>query len=307
MVDVESGGVPRTVDFAEMAQVNKDTGKRRPIRFQLDTPPSWTTDPQYLLNQGVETDRMYVRIHDRDIWNSVAELLHGSRHPPQHGSACVHASKADVKAIYRVENWSLYCKYVQFKKAMLADLSRFGVKVDPLKPRLGCTQHSMQLHVSRLASGLALEADLNETLLFHGTSHEKVDSIIRSGLQYFRCKRGLYGDGSYLASEFCKAHQYTCTSCKRSCSCPGVRSLILAFVTAGDPYYTTKTLLGSRYPPERPARMDKPRGNYNSIVANPGPITGSNHPTGHQDHQEFVLFEQAQAYPAFVVQYSVAG
>ena len=29
--------------------------------------------------------------------------------------------------------------------------------------------------------------------------------------------------------------------------------------------------------------------------------------SGHQDHQEFVVFGQVPAYPAFVVQYSVAG
>jgi hypothetical protein len=289
-----------------MVQTNKATGVRRQIRFRLDAPPRWKTDHKYLLSQSVGTDWTYVKIYDDEIWNSVVELLHGSRHPHQHGSACAHAGMADVKAIYRIENWNLYCKYVQFKKNMLSDLARFGVKVDQCKPCLGCRQQGMQTHVRNLASGFPFEADLNETLLFHGTSRCNADSIVQFGFHHFKSRRGLYGDGSYLASEFCKAHAYTC-SCKptRSCDCPGTRTVILAWVSVGDPYYTTTTLQGSRYPPERPARKNTPRGHFNSVVANPGVIKG--HPKGHQSHQEIVLFEQAQAYPAFVVQYTVAG
>ncbi len=42
-------------------------------------------------------------------------------------------------------------------------------------------------------------------------------------------------------------------------------------------------------------------GLYDCVVANPGVMNG--HKMGRQTHQEFVMFELAQAYPSFVVQY----
>ena len=115
----------------------------------------------------------------------------------------------------------------------------------------------------------------------------------------------MYGDGLYFASEFCKAHQYTCPrGCAHSCDCAGERTLILAWVVLADPYYTKKTLEKTRKPPDRPHHdTGKSRGAFNSIVVNPGPMQG--HHSGHQDHQEFVLFELTQAFPAYVIQYAV--
>ena len=54
-----------------------------------------------------------------------------------------------------------------------------------------------------------------------------------------------------------------------------------------------------RGPPER----SDGQGRYHCIVANPGPMAG--HQRGEQDHQEFVIFDKAQAYPMYIVEYHI--
>ena len=42
---------------------------------------------------------------------------------------------------------------------------------------------------------------------------------------------------------------------------------------------------------------------FDSVVVNPGKVSG--HPHKEQIHQEFVICDREQAYPAYVVQYVV--
>ena len=109
----------------------------------------------------------------------------------------------------------------------------------------------------------------------HGTTYDKADSIVRYGFDFRRCHRGLYGDGVYFASEACKSHQYTC-GCNRACTCRGERTMIIARVALGDPFYTSMTLPNVRHPPTRSAS----HGLHDSVIANPGTMKGKHHPTG---------------------------
>jgi hypothetical protein len=97
----------------------------------------------------------------------------------------------------------------------------------------------------------------------------------------------MYGQGTYFASQSCKAHQYTCESHPHGCRCPVERTLILSRVVLGDPHYAKQTLKNMVRPPER----GHGQGTYDSIVANPGPMKG--HQWQAQDHQEFVIFTSA--------------
>eukprot|EP00913_Durusdinium_trenchii_P030186 g28284.t1 len=102
--------------------------------------------------------------------------------------------------------------------------------------------------------------------------------------------RGLYGGGVYFAASACKSHQYTCQQHKPW-------TVILARVAVGDAHHATETVKRTdRRPPARDLFE-----RYDSTVADAGPMT--NHSSGWQTHQEFVVFTQEQAYPAFVAQY----
>ena len=74
--------------------------------------------------------------------------------------------------------------------------------------------------------------------------------------------------------------------------------MVIARVALGDPFHAKEVHRESRRPPERYAG-----GLHDSIIANPGPIRG--HPKRRQGHQELMIFNALQAYPAFVVQYRV--
>jgi hypothetical protein len=142
---------------------------------------------------------------------------------------------------------------------------------------------------------------VQEKWLFHGTSYSKADGIIMDGFDHRLCRRGMYGAGTYFTSQSCKAHQYTCDKHPNSsCSCPVERTMIVARVALGDVHYTKRTLgENQRKPPTRPGGS-----HFDSVIANPGQMQG--HRRNLQDHQEFVIFDKGQAYPAYVIQYTVA-
>ena len=89
--------------------------------------------------------------------------------------------------------------------------------------------------------------------------------------------------GTYFACQACKSAQYARDG-----------TMILARVAIGDPHYATEVNKEVRRPPTKNGRSMC----CDSIIARPGPMR--NHQSGHQAHQEFVIFEQMQAYPEYV-------
>ena len=90
------------------------------------------------------------------------------------------------------------------------------------------------------------------------------------------------------------------TKHKTACRCTSERTLIIARLAIGDAHYTDTTLGDVRVPPARKHHF----GEHDSIVANPGRM--KKHAKGSQTHQGFVVFDTAQAYPCFIVQYTVS-
>ena len=74
--------------------------------------------------------------------------------------------------------------------------------------------------------------------------------------------------------------------------------MIIARVALGDAYYARETRYGqSKVPIKTESGVA-----YDSIVVNPGRIAGHN---STQMHQEFVIVDDEQAYPCYVVQYEL--
>jgi len=73
--------------------------------------------------------------------------------------------------------------------------------------------------------------------------------------------------------------------------------MLLARVALGRIHPARKVLTGRVLKP--PALQGMP---CDSVVANLGPMDG--HPKNHQDHQELVIFDRAQAYPCYLVYYT---
>lgn len=171
-----------------------------------------------------------------------------------------------------------------------------------IEPALGINKPSLRASLDTLYAPWSCRTSVNENWSFHGSSYNKIGNIVEFGFDHRVAKsQGFYGQGTYLASQSCKAHQYTCEHCGpgKLCRCRHARWMILARVALGSPYYARQTCHGMKRPPQRESGSQL----HNSVVANPGPMKG--HRKARQDHQEFVIFEGAQAYPCYVIKYTV--
>lgn len=133
----------------------------------------------------------------------------------------------------------------------------------------------------------------NEFVLFHGTSSATAEVIAEEGFD-FRVARssGYYGKGVYFASQSCKSHQYG------QCNTGGLHTMLICRVVVGNPHYTKCVDRNLARPPP----IANSSRYHHSVIARPGPMQG--HHKGEQTHTEFVVFDSAQAYPMYIVEYA---
>ena len=127
---------------------------------------------------AVEITSIKSRVH----WLIVASLTELQSRPstglnPSHCGANIHSACAAFKRIY----------------------ARLGVQAKKVKFKSGDATLSLPWVISALDMGSSLQSAANEHLLLHGTSWDKADSIVRSGFDFRRCDRGMYGDGVYFS------------------------------------------------------------------------------------------------------------
>eukprot|EP00747_Dinoflagellata_sp_TGD_P211734 gnl/TRDRNA2_/TRDRNA2_84926_c0_seq1.p1 gnl/TRDRNA2_/TRDRNA2_84926_c0~~gnl/TRDRNA2_/TRDRNA2_84926_c0_seq1.p1 ORF type:complete len:282 (+),score=21.03 gnl/TRDRNA2_/TRDRNA2_84926_c0_seq1:74-919(+) len=169
--------------------------------------------------------------------------------------------------------------------------SKYSNAADEIRSKHG----QSRIHPARheLPYGLdvhSLESTINEGFYFHGRDRQTVENITHAGFGN-RCSAGLYGEGLYFTPEAWKALQYATPSSE-----DGLRTLILARVVLGDPFYTDETRRDLRSPPERP---DASGALYDSVVGRPKDMPGE------PEHTQIVVFNGCQAYPAYVVRVKV--
>ena len=279
---INSGGVDRLVDFEQMQQKHLATQKVRHIRVSAGVPPQWVTPAAELLQQGNELEPFYREVTDQKIWDSILHILQNTGHAWDASKLCSSMGWAEIKSVHRIENMVLWHAYKRRFKISVGsadlDLDGYGNIMARSQPTFDC--------------GEPLALDVDEKILLHGTSWHNANSIVRQGFDHRTCKTAFYGAGVYFACAACKSHQYTHAHSEG-------RTLIIARVALGDSYVATKTRKNERLPP---ARSDSP-GYYGSIVVKPGMING--HHNQQQMHQEYVIFDREQAYPCYVVQYTV--
>ncbi|CAE8648739.1 unnamed protein product [Polarella glacialis] len=142
-----------------------------------------------------------------------------------------------------------------------------------------------------------MDVALNELLLWHGTDAESATAIAESGFQsakagtvkhmFQRISQGhrrRFGEGAYFAEDLAKSIGYAPESST------GVRYVLLCRTVCGHIWYTEKSS-------DSDADQDAKRSLKHSVLANPdgkGP-------------REYVLFEDTQIYPEYIVQLSVNG
>lgn len=283
-------------DLDRMVQTNTATGTERRIRPQCQVPNTWTTEAGDLVIQnGLDSEQMWVLEEDQAVRDLIARMLRESGHrrsSRRRKSDCFVMEGALLCHLWRIENFALWHKYAQHARSMEHPHGQDTVDVGPL----------LQTAAEILSGGVTFP-HANERWLLHGTGVDAADLVVAQGFDH-RCatEQAMYGRGTYFAAQSCKVHQYTCPRfcSQRSCNCDGSRYMILARTVLGTPHYATEVCRNLARPP---AIVGQEPRLHDSIVARPGRMTG--HHSNHQDHWEFVLFQQDQAYPAYVIEYQV--
>lgn len=148
-----------------------------------------------------------------------------------------------------------------------------------------------QTQSDELVRELDLLPDVNELMLFHGTSAASADSIARNGFAMEKSRAGgIFGKGIYLADYAFKASNYG------SCAAGGVMTVLLCRVLMGTPKKFMHNAHGLRAVPEFRER------NFDSVLGvHPRQVGGG--VGGRAPMREFVLFDAKKVYPEFILTY----
>lgn len=246
-----------------------DLRQKAAVAFQAQLPVYWTN-----CHKNPFTDSFHEKYPVRAKTRLFLEKL---------VSECCTRGKKVVSA-QRIENSDQYKQYITFKKL----LHRRELVCTPINeldgnPSSGhaLTMHKMAAFESYSVISLSnIDVNINEMLLWHGTSKDAADAITKSG---FKIPRGgashgsRFGQGAYFAENLDKSLDYASAS-------GGVQYILLCRVLCGDMYYTTAGSLGNAHDKAKSDQKD-------SVLANPN----SSGP------REFIVLEERQVYPEFLL------
>mmetsp|Transcript_33613 Transcript_33613/g.78457 ORF Transcript_33613/g.78457 Transcript_33613/m.78457 type:complete len:1219 (-) Transcript_33613:1649-5305(-) len=195
-------------------------------------------------------------------------------------------AQAKVVTVHRIENDKLWRLYQTRKDILESELRSHSssvagqlASVTPKQPDLGSSKQ--------------FSGSVNELYLFHGTSPQIARTIAQYGFDERRASLGgLYGAGSYFACNSCKSLQYSKQDASTQCY-----TMLLCRVSMGWPFRTTGQHGQQRIPPDNSATPGRP---FDSIFAGKGVAHA-----GQQQHNEYVVFNSAQAYPEYLVHFKL--
>lgn len=199
----------------------------------------------------------------------------------------------NLRRANRVENSQMWVRYKDQKKE-LRETYPDGMKKareldgDPSTGRV-VTKQLMERagETGGALSAETLDEQVNEYLLFHGTSKSAAESIIDTG---FRITSGAdrFGKGAYFAEDIQKALNYA-----REEGIDGHRSrfVLVCRVACGDFLYTEEGHM------EDATEQGKKAGK-NATLANPKEAWGSWEP----GTREFIIYESGQVYAEYILE-----
>jgi len=194
--------------------------------------------------------------------------------------------------VLRQENLAMWLRYNGWKQMTKVRRSSQCTPVNELdgKPLTGITKTSAALEGTGLNQ--LLDADVNETYLFHGTSAVGAKGISLSGF-HVRGKAGshvglMFGLGGYLAEMSSKGDEYASGGeGEHEDHC----CMLLCRATLGEMFYITK---GG---PEHQSTIEDAMlsGKYDSLLGDREAEVGT--------YREFVVRHQEMIYPEYVIMY----
>ncbi|KAL3880951.1 hypothetical protein ACJMK2_033153, partial [Sinanodonta woodiana] len=195
-----------------------------------------------------------------------------------------------VKEVQRLENLQLFDKYASFRHAQFPAVSKTG-KLIPLEDIQASTK-GQPLTLKYTKRGCVLDQDIypevNEHYLFHGTSADAVNGILKQGLDNRLAGNGRFGNGIYCAETPAKSNQYTDQA--------GERKMFLVRAYLGEIYIHNGITYQFKRAPCKTCQKDKcscGKPLFDSIVAE-----------GALPYREFILHDRYQVYPEYLITYT---
>ena len=140
-----------------------------------------------------------------------------------------------MKEAFQVRNRTLWRRYQNRSRRIVEKNKELGIGLEKMKPPVGDA-------LAEFGEELLVEWGQNEEILFHGTrTWEDAKKIVCQGFDNRVAREsGLYGRGTYFATQTCKSAQYATTQGQvKKATGQMVGTLLLARVAIGDPYNTT--------------------------------------------------------------------
>eukprot|EP00930_Biecheleria_cincta_P084306 TRINITY_DN73798_c0_g1_i1.p1 TRINITY_DN73798_c0_g1~~TRINITY_DN73798_c0_g1_i1.p1 ORF type:complete len:434 (-),score=74.87 TRINITY_DN73798_c0_g1_i1:68-1369(-) len=294
---IEVGDILYQIDFQSMTQRSLFTGKTRKIRCKYQTPQHWErcVDLASILRPFANRFmQIAVEVLELERFQKLLQfsVLHHGYHAGE--SSCDCMKRAQVARVLRAENFHLWTTHHNLVQLMRSDLRQRGVHSAPLHPSPSAVLSDLT------AEYVDQDSEVLQTFLFHGTSFQTAAAIAQEGFDPWLSGPGYYGHGTYFATQACESHQCS-TADKEKCNgiFQDLHTILVSRVASGSIWYADKV------DPEllRPPLQDEVKRRYDCVVAKPGPLPGHN--KLYQSLQEVVIFEKAQAYPDFIVQYFI--
>ncbi|CAF0935835.1 unnamed protein product [Adineta ricciae] len=291
------------LDYRERRQLEK----QHILTISQQTPSYWGP------NAFTEPYREIVLSRQSKEFHMISSLINStiSLHDNQYGTVNGRdPTEFVVKQIKRIQNARLWHEYCFKKDSIIRknndQLSDYG--------------SSIYLEATPILTPL-LDKRANEYWLFHGSNPVNIPDLLQVGYDpRVSSLFGLFGGGFYLAENSSKSNQYIpCPGCGNNarfrrieCSCKDqdqfVFSIILYRVVLGDVHIALRynkekyceglNRNGQRIRVRRPPVKTNSLNLYDSVMGESIENGGT-----YMKHREFVLYDQGQAYPEYVIDF----
>eukprot|EP00916_Digyalum_oweni_P018054 GHVL01030242.1.p1 GENE.GHVL01030242.1~~GHVL01030242.1.p1 ORF type:complete len:2110 (+),score=387.14 GHVL01030242.1:120-6449(+) len=235
------------------------------IQNQVASPKYW---------QNRDPTKSFSMVPVKYVLEHLNKLIKASSHPHCRGGKDGTNDFTTIIKVERIENHRLWMRYKNKQHELRNSMKAGEINI------LGYTGSKPAVPECFKDEEDVLDSSLNEFWLFHGVRDTNAaNSIASEGFdERVANDGGLYGAGIYFASQACKSFQYA------------NGRMFLARVTLGEIHYPNQGHQGRR----APARATG-KGTCDSVVAAGG--------QGSQVHHEYIVYDKAQTYPAYLIHF----
>ena len=247
---------------------------------QMMLQESWRLSRQ--LQTKICTELNYSDVAFSNIQKALVEAC-----PPDHYAVCSRMRNVSITGLQQICNVRIWKDYEFRKEQVRKELE--GREAVPI------VASNLPSLVCKWAH---LDRKINEILLLHGTTQDKIEQIASFGFdERLARENGLYGQGVYFTDQSCKGLQYSGANYGHT-GC-----FIVARVILGHPINAVGPLKSLKVEP-LVDQTNPCKGRCHSVIAHPGIPNGKG--MQKQVHREYVLFNGAQAYPEFIVNFKIS-